>query len=486
MPKFKTTPDAARLLIEGQIAHCEIERAGVRVDVDYLDRALDETADEIRELEERLRADDVYRVWRRRFGEGTKLGAPAQLSAVFFQELGYKARSFTDGGASGKGEIRAKADEAAFEGIDHPFVKTWFEAAHVRKARNTYLMGIKRELVEHDDGWYIHPSYALNRARTFRPACRMPNWQNQPSRNPVMAERVRRCYIPRDGNQIVEIDYSQAEVKVGVCYHEDENMIKYVTDSRRDMHRDAAAKLFFLSTAEAAHKPVRAEAKGGFVFAEFYGSYYVQVARAIWDALALGLTLADGTDLRDRLARHGITRLGACDPKQKPEPGTFEAHVQATESWLWDTMFPGYKQWKRDWYNAYLRNGGFQMLSGFAVNGFLSRNDATNYPIQGASFHCLLWALPRIQAELKRKRMKSRIVGEIHDCLVADVPPGELQEFVEICHRIMTVDIAKEWRWLIVPLEAECEAADVDASWFEKKAYVKLDGVWRPKPKKVA
>lgn len=487
--KYRTTPEAYDLLHAGALALSEIEANGVRVDQPYLKSALALTARQIRELEEVLRADPVYKVWRRRFGEKTKLTAPQQLSDVIFKELGYKRKSAGSGrgGERAEGSRRGEAEEAAFEGIDLPFLKTYFKAQKIRKGRGTYLRGIEREMVLHADGcYYVHPSYNLNTVATFRSSCDNPNWQNIPSRIDWLAAMIRRSYIPRPGFQLIEIDYSQIEVRVAACYNHDREMIRYINDPKSDMHRDMAAKLFFLTGKQGEQKDIRHLAKNKMVFPQFYGDFYIRCARHIWDAIGFQGIKLDGVSLYEHLAKHGIKELGACDPGERARPGTFEAHVKEIERWMWEDWFREYAQWKRDYYAAYQRTGGFQMHTGFAVNGTYAKNDVTNYPVQGSAFHCLLWSLPRINRRLQRYKMRSRVVGQIHDCVVGDVHPRERDDYIHLVREVMVDEVAKAWKWLIVPLEVEPEVCPVDGPWSGKMASV-LDPEsdrWVPKDRK--
>jgi DNA polymerase I-like protein with 3'-5' exonuclease and polymerase domains len=103
--------------------------------------------------------------------------------------------------------------------------------------------------------------------------------------------------------------------------------------------------------------------------------------------------------------------------------------------------------------------------------GILKKNDVTNYPIQSAAFHCLLWSLVRIVKYIRKYKMGAKVVGQIHDSILADVPVDEVDDYVEICRRIMTVDLSKHWKWIIVPMEVEVECTPVGGSWHEKYAY---------------
>jgi len=63
------------------------------------------------------------------------------------------------------------------------------------------------------------------------------------------------------------------------------------------------------------------------------------------------------------------------------------------------------------------------------------------------------------------------LIGQIHDSLLSDVAKGELKDYTEIAHKIMTVDLKKHWRWIIVPMEVDCEVAPCGRSWLEKEKY---------------
>jgi DNA polymerase I-like protein with 3'-5' exonuclease and polymerase domains len=68
-----------------------------------------------------------------------------------------------------------------------------------------------------------------------------------------------------------------------------------------------------------------------------------------------------------------------------------------------------------------------------------------------------------------KKRMKSLIIGQIHDSIVADVPAKEKDDYLELANRVMTVDIKKHWNWITTPIEVEAEVTPLNRSWFEKE-----------------
>lgn len=479
--KWVPTPDAYRLLHEGQLALSEVEGHGCRVDRDYVERTHRETLARIKDYEARLRDEPVYDKWRRRYGEKTNVASPEQLASVVFgpkpHGLGYKPPKAT---SSGK---RASAAESALEGVPEKFLKElYLPAQKLRKVAGTYLGGMLREMVRHDDGlWYVHPIYNLNTVETFRSSCDSPNYQNNPVRNPEAGELVRRAYVPRPGNQILEVDYGQVEVRIPCCYNFDPTLTEYVSDPTKDMHRDMSAQVCFLDNKEVS-KDLRSHIKNKLVFPWFYGSYYAQVAPAVWEAFDRFDLKVEGTGLpiKEHLASRGITDLGACDPDAEPVRGTFEYHLKEIEEDFWGRRFKVYAEWKRKWIDDYYRDGGCRFLTGFVMTGPHKRNDITNYCVQGVAFHCLLWSLIRINRLLRKYKFRTVIIGEIHDSIVFDADPRERDDVLHLAMRVMTEDVKKWAPWLCVPLVAEPEACPVDGSWFEKVALAEKGGVFVP------
>lgn len=260
-----------------------------------------------------------------------------------------------------------------------------------------------------------------------------------------------------------------AGVVIKNCYHKDSNFISYITTPGKDMHRDMAAQIYFLEP-EQVTKDTRYGAKNKFVFPQFYGDFYVSCARSLWEWVEQGKLLGpDGKPLKTHLRANGIVALGACDPDQEPKEGTFEKHLQEVEHDFWNKRFMAYGRWRKDWYKLYLDQGYFDLLSGFRVYGMFKRNAVVNYPVQGSAFHCLLWTLIQVQKRLRKYRMRSKIVGQIHDSLLGDVREDELRDYLEIVEHVVVDLLPKRYPWLIVPLEIEYEISPRGGSWFEKR-----------------
>lgn len=454
------TSKAYNLLHEGNIALAQVEANGIRIDVDYLERAIGFTTKRIKKLTEKVKGYKIYKEWRKYYGSKLNLDSREQLGKILFEIKGLPCPSYTDGG-------KPKADEPALKSTKLKFVDDYLRLQKLKKAKTTYLKGILRETT---DG-FLHPNFPLNIAQSYRGSSDHPNFQNIPMKDPEIKRLIRRAFIARRKHQIVEIDFKGAEVCNATCYHKDPRMIKYVKNPKvNDMHRDMACEIYIVPKEEVSWG-MRDNSKNRFVFPEFYGDWYKNRAVDLWEGIEqMDLkTKVSEVDLYSHLESHGIYELGACDPEEDPEEGTFENHLMKIEHAFWNKRFKVYNQWKKDWWEAYQKNGYFKTLTGFIIHGTLDRKQAINYPIQGSSFHWLLWSLIRIQKLLRKYKMKSLIVGQIHDSIVADVLEKELKDYIDIVKQVIYEDIHKHWNWIIVPLIVEAEVAPVGGSWYEKE-----------------
>lgn len=436
------TTEAYQLFHQGALALARVEQAGMRIDVPRLDRTMEKTAEKIKQLTKKLKESPEWEVWRRRFGQKASLGSRVQLGAVLYEELKYKVGARTDTG-------RVRVNEEQLEKVDNPFVRTYLNVEKLKKLKNTYLTGIKREV------WngYLHPSFNLHLTRTRRSSSDSPNFQNIPIRDPRMGKPIRSCFIPRDGHVLVEIDYGALEFRVCACFWKDEAMVAYASDPSLDVHRDMAAECYAMPVEEVT-KQARFFAKNNFVFPTLYGSYYANTSKHLWAVMETHqLTTASGIPLKQHLREQGITRAG------------YEDHIRKVEE-TFQGRFPQWTERKELWWDRYLRTGRFQLMTGFLVEGVYSRNNLMNYPIQGPAFHILLWSLIRLVKWCSKRR--TRIVGQIHDSIVADVHRDELDEYLKEAKRVMTQDVREAWEWIVTPLEIEVEVAE--DNWFNKKA----------------
>lgn len=451
---------ALNLLMNGAKAFSQIESNGIKIDMEYLKKTEEQLKIDIQERTDELKKSKVYKVWKRRFRSKTNLTSLPQLGVVLFKELKLKSESKTSSG-------RYATDESVLQKLNHPFTNKYLELEKLKKAQGTYLRGIRRHVV---DG-YLHPSFNLNTTDTFRSSSSDPNFQNFPIRQPEVAKLIRSAFIPRDkNNHFVESDFGGIEVKGAYWYHQDPVMKKYLYNPKKDMHRDMAQQCYTIDKASQVSKQVRYCGKNMFVFPQFYGSYHIDCARNLWEAITkLKLKTTDGIPLKKVLRDHGIRKLGRCIKGEFPLPGTFEDHIRKVEKDFWKRRFKVYDQWRQDWYEAYCEKGYFDTLTGFRCQGLMRRNQVINYPVQGSAFHCLLWSVIKLNKLLRKYKMKSLIIGQIHDSIVSDVPKTELKDYIKLSEQVMIYDLKEHWKFINSPLEVEIEASKPGHSWYEKE-----------------
>ena len=454
------TSQAYRLLHDGTLAFSRAEQQGIRVDLERCEQQKKDLTDEIEKRETAFYDTKFYRHWEHSAGGKINVHSNAQLAKYLYGTKKLEPVSTT---ASGQGST----DEDALSQLGVPELTELIQIRKLKKIRDTYLDAYLREAVN----GVIHPSFNLHLVRTFRSSSDRPNFQNIPKRDKEAMKLCRRVLFPRPGHQLMEVDYSGLEVRIAACYHKDPTMLKYITDPTTDMHRDMAETIYMMDEFDKSlpqHKVLRAAAKNGFVFPEFYGDYYKNCAASLacgWGKLPQGrwrpgdgVEVMPGVALGGHLINNGIRSLN-----------DFMEHIKKIESHFWRVRFPVYDQWKERWWKGYLKNGYIDLLTGFRCGGSMGRNDAVNYPVQGAAFHCLLWSFIRLDYWLKANDMRTRLVGQIHDAIVLDVHPDERDDVGRALRRIMCDDLRREWEWINVPMDVEADLGGVDESWADIK-----------------
>jgi DNA polymerase I-like protein with 3'-5' exonuclease and polymerase domains len=80
-----------------------------------------------------------------------------------------------------------------------------------------------------------------------------------------------------------------------------------------------------------------------------------------------------------------------------------------------------------------------------------------------------LWSLIQLNRHLREHKFNTKIIGQIHDSIIFDVHPPELETLKKQIRQVMTIDIRIHWNWIIVPLDIEADITEIDRPWFEKK-----------------
>jgi DNA polymerase I-like protein with 3'-5' exonuclease and polymerase domains len=448
--------EAYDLFHKGTLALARAQNAGIRVDLEYLKTKIAHMDRQMAYYDRKFKESAFYEDWADFQDKEPNPDSTVQLRTYLYDELGYKPPHETE---KGHGSV----DKDALTALEIPELDLLLEMRKIKKNQD-YLKGFQREQI---NGW-LHPSFNLHLVKTYRSSSDHPNFQNIPKRDKMAMKLTRRALFPRPGHQLLEVDYGALEVRIAACYHKDPTMIKYLKEGF-DLHTDMTKQIFKINDFDKTrsdHSILRAATKNGFVFPQFYGDYFGNCAEALaceWGELGKGKWKANqGINLADkRLSDHLIDR----GIKSLTD---FTDHIRGIEDVFWGKRFRVYAKWKERWWHEYQRTGYVDLLTGFRCKGIMRKNDAINYPIQGAAFHCLLWSLIKLDQELSNN-WESRIIGQIHDAIVLDVFPPELPALVEKIKRITTEDLPKAWDWINVPLEVDFEICDIDGPWSEKK-----------------
>ena len=455
------TSEAYNLLHNGTLALARAERQGMRVDMEYIKKHKAIISKEINDLDYEFKQTNFFEQWDASTPKDININSSVQLRDFLYTVQGRKPPKFTD---KGFGSV----DEESLAALNISELDALLRMRKLKKLRDTYLDQYSREQVN----GVIHPFYNLNLVKTYRSSCDRPNLQNVPKREEEAMKLIRGALYPREGHQLLEVDYSGLEVRISACYHKDPKMISYIKNPKTDMHRDMMEEIFMLKyDGSDEQEYLRAATKNGFVFPQFYGDYYINCANYMavkWGHLPNGVFKDDtgvhvdagGTTLGRHLRSKGIKSIK-----------TFENHLEEIQNAFWDERFPVYALWKKKWWTLYKRRGYVDMFTGFRCQGLMSRNDATNYPIQGAAFHCLLWSFIELERILRHRGFKTKLIIQIHDAILLDVHPDELGEVADIVHAVTTEQLPKAWSWIIVPLEVKAELCPVDGSWAEKEKF---------------
>lgn len=392
----------------------------------------------------------------RKFKEYTKrnidIGSPKDLGVLFYEVLKVPVTRTA--------KQNYCVDKNALTKIKIPFVDKLLEMRKLEKAEGTYLAQFLRESV---DG-VIHAGFGLNIPVTFRSNSFSPNWQNIPKRDKVIKLLIRKGILPRPGCRIVEIDFSGAEVSTAASYNKDKNLIKYLL-GEGDMHLDVAMDIWKFSKKEwnlideEVRDKIRFYAKNMWTFAQFYGDWFGSCAPNLWE-IGHEIKLAKGYTLVDRMKElFGMSELGEFKDNTIT-PNSFLEHCQKVERIMWEDRFPEYAQWKKDIDALYRKQGYIDTYLGFRFQGYMSKNEATNYPIQSTSFHLLLYTLIKVDKYIRKHKMKTKLSAQIHDSAILDAPDNEVKQIVNYTTSVIN-NLHKEFKWMAVPMKADIEMSEV-------------------------
>ncbi len=359
----------------------DMEFEGIRIDTDFLLQYSSTLAEEAKEAEE-----NVYQQAGIRFN----LASPKQLGEVLFDKLQLdpKAKKTKTGQYATGEEVLLKLAN------QNKIVEDILAYRELTKLRSTYVDALP-QLVNTKTG-RVHTTFAQAVAVTGRLASNNPNLQNIPVRT-ERGREIRRAFIPRDHNHLlISADYSQIELRIVAALSGDAAMCDAFRHGK-DIHAATAARVYNVEEALVS-RDQRRKAKS-----VNFGIIYGQGAFGLADNL--GISRTEAKEIIDNYKREfsGIARY-------------MEETIRFAQQHGYVQTMMGRKRWLRD-INS----------SNFTVKGFAERN-AINSPIQGSAADMIKLAMQKIHAAIKKEGMKSKMILQVHDELVFDVPKEETEE----------------------------------------------------------
>ena len=389
----------------------DMEITGIKVDSDYLSEMEHDLKKEMEKLEEAIYKDA---------GCEFNIMSPAQLSKVLFEKLEIKyPKRVKDNKYSTSKDILDKIIN------EHEIVSKVLEYRTLAKLYSNYAVGLKAEVRE--DG-RIHTIYTQTLTRTGRLSSVSPNLQNIPARTEY-SRLVRKAFIPDEDSVLLSSDYSQVELRIFASMSGAENLIKAFIDDE-DIHAKTASDIFHVPISEVT-KEMRRSAKA-VNFGILYG------------ISSFGLSEDLGIDIS--------TAKGFIDKYLETYPGIKEY----MDKLLQDAYKYGYVKtlMNRKRVIEELNNKNYLIRSS-------GERMALNTPIQGTAADILKKAMVEIFNEFEKRKLKSKMLLQVHDELVFNVLNNELDEVKKIVKEIMENTFK-----LDVPLKVDIEVGN---NWYEAK-----------------
>jgi DNA polymerase I len=355
----------------------KMERHGVLIDTRLLTIQSGELGAKMQELE--ARAHELA-------GQPFNLNSPKQIQEILFVKQGIKPVKKTPTGAP-------STDEDALEQLaqDHPLPKLLLEYRGIAKLKSTYTDKLPR-MVNPDTG-RVHTNYAQAVAITGRLASNDPNLQNIPVRT-AEGRRIREAFIAPAGSHIVSADYSQIELRIMAHISRDAGLLK-AFEAGEDIHRATAAEIF-----GAEPSAVDAEQRR---YAKVINFGLIYGMSAFGLAGQLGIERAAAQQYMERyFARYpGVAEYMRVTREQARVQGYVET-VFGRRLWLPEIGSS----------NGARRQG--------------AERAAINAPMQGTAADLIKMAMIAVQGWLEQGNYTSKLIMQVHDELVLEVPDGEL------------------------------------------------------------
>lgn len=398
-----------------------MEMTGIRLNSEFL-------ADLSKSLANRLQ--EINTTLKEIVGREFNLRSTQQLSTVMFSEMGFPTKGLrkTRSGfvSTAVGELeKLKASKAELSADQNLFLELLFEQRQLEKLRGTYVDALG-ELVHAETG-RIHTSYNQTGSSTGRLSSSNPNLQNIPIRT-EQGREIRKAFVADEGSVLLAADYSQVELRILAHIAEEELLVEAFRQGQ-DIHAVTASRLF-----DVALDQVTYEQRGlgkTINFATIYG------------VSAFGLS--SRTDMGPADAQQFLDQYFATYPNvRRYIDETIRTAVQ--EGYV-ETLLG-----RRRWFNELSGNLPFNQRQAL-------ERQAINAPIQGTAADITKLAMRNLHRRLQGSGLESRMLLQVHDELVLEVPREEVETVAPIVRKEMESAFK-----LTVPLQVDIE---VGPNWYE-------------------
>ncbi len=378
-----------------------MERNGVLLDCDLLKIQSRELGEKLLALE--ARAHEAA-------GQPFNLNSPKQIQEILFDKLQLPVKKKTPSGTP-------STDEEVLQelALDYPLPKILLDYRGMAKLKSTYTDKLP-QMVDRQTG-RVHTSYSQAVAVTGRLASSDPNLQNIPVRT-AEGRRIREAFIAPPGSRIVSADYSQIELRIMAHLSGDAGLLHSFANNE-DIHRATAAEIFMVAPADVDSEQRR--------YAKVINFGLIYGMSAFGLAKQLGIERGAATAYIDRyFARYP----GVADYMQRTRD-------QAKQQGYVETVF-GRRLWLPE----------INASNGMKRQG--AERAAINAPMQGTAADLIKLAMIKVQHWLESEKLQTRLIMQVHDELVLEVPQAELHLVKDMLPRLMC-EVAK----LQVPLLVE-------------------------------
>ena len=353
-------------------------------------------------------------------GEEFNINSTKQLGEILFEKMKLPVIKKTKSGYSTDVDVLEKLKK------EDPIIEQILEYRQLMKLNSTYVEGLKPYINIKTNR--IHSFFHQTITATGRISSTEPNLQNIPTRF-ELGKRVRKVFKPEKGKIYLDADYSQIELRVLASISGDEHMIEAFKEGK-DIHKQAASKVF-KTPIEEVTKEQRSNAK-----AVNFGIVYGISDFGLGEQLGIGRKKAKQY-IEEYLEQYaGIKQFMENITEQAKEQGYVE------------TLF------HRRRYIPELKSNNY-MVRQFGARA------AMNTPIQGTAADIMKIAMIKVYNEIKSRKLKSKIVLQVHDEMMIETPIEEKEEMIKIMKKCMESAANLE-----VPLIAEISDA---RNWYECK-----------------